>query len=281
MVDFSNALNRTAKVKVQAHWDPISDSTYNLHQPTPEKFKRLKEKYIKRRFPELLDMTWKQALDLFKFKPIHPLKDYNTADFQAFLPPSSANVGDVWELDPGGILPFLHQFHPGATMERAVFANRTRRSEGAKACLRAISPDYAEVTFRIHAQFKLDVPGARFMPAQFAGRLVLNRKAGEVVEFSMFLPPRNSNVNVNAFGAADIAFVPRMELSLLSEASVHEIAWETAITEEKARKKLKAALYKFAEIEWTSIEETAELAKATDRPIHALVLFGALDDESC
>ena len=276
MVDFSNALGSTASVQVQAHWDPITDATYNLHQPTQEQFSRIKE-----RSPELVNMEWKQALELFNPKPVHPLKDYSQTDFQVFLPSSPVNIGDVWNLDPEQILPFLRQFHPGATTEITISSHRTPKSDGAKACLRAISRNCAEIVLRIHAQFVLDAPGIRLLPAQFAGRLVLNRKEGVVVEFSLSLPSRNSNVDVNAFRAADMAFIPRMELSTLSSAPIHEIAWETAITMEEARKKLATAFYKFAEIEWTPIEETVELAKATNRPIHALVLFGALDDESC
>ena len=276
IVDFSNVLSSTADVQVQAHWEPIADATYNLHQLTEEQFARAKAKC-----PELTNMEWEQALKLFNPKPAHPLKNYSQTDFQVFLPSSTANVGDIWEFDPKGILPFLCQFHPGATTEITVFSRRTHRYEGAKACLRAISPNYAEVVFRIHAQFVLDASGVRLLPAQFAGRLVLNRKEGAVVEFSLFLPARNSNVDVNAFRAADVAFIPRMELSTLSSTPVREIAWETAITEEGARKKLATTFYKFAKIEWSPIEDVVELAKVTNRPIHALVLFGALDDESC
>ena len=276
IVDFSNVLSSTASVQVQAHWDPIADATYNLHQLTEEQFARAKTKC-----PELANMEWEQALKLFNPKPAHPLKNYSQTDFQVFLPSSTANVGDIWEFDPKGILPFLYQFHPGATTEITVFSRRTHRYEGAKACLRAISPNYAEVVFRIHAQFVLDASGIRLLPAQFAGRLVMNRKEGAVVEFSLFLPACNSNVDVNAFRAADVAFIPRMELSTLSSTPGREIAWETAITEEEARKKLATAFYKFAKIEWGPIEDAIELAKATNRPIHALVLFGALDDESC
>ncbi len=276
MVDLSSSLSSTASVQVQAHWDPIADATYNLHQLTKEQFDR-----VKARCPELVDMEWEQALELFNTKPAHPLKDYSTTDFQVFLPPSTAKVGDVWELDSEGILRFLRQFHSGATTEITIFSHRTPKSDGAKACLRAISPDYAEIVFRIHAQFVLDAPGVRLLPAQFAGRLVLDRKERGVVEFSLSLPARNSNVDVNAFRAADMAFIPRMELSTSSSTPVREIAWETTITEEEARKKLATAFYKFAEIEWIPIEKTVELAKATNRPIHALVLFGALDDESC
>ena len=276
IVDFSNVLSSTASVQVQAHWEPIADATYNLHQPTQEQFDKLKA-----RLPEPVNMEWEQVLELFNPNPVHPLKNYRQTDFQVFLPPSTANVGDIWELDPKRILPFLHQFHPGATTEITIFSRRTPKSDGAKACLRAISPNYVEIVFRIHAQFVLDAFDIRLLPAQFAGRLLLNRKEGTVVEFSLFLPSRNSNVDVNAFKAADMAFIPRMELSTLSSTPVREIAWETAITEEEARKKLATALYKFAKIEWLPIEDTVELAKKTNRPIHALVVFGALDDESC
>lgn len=275
MIDFSNALSNIASVKVQAHWDPIADATYNLHQPTEDQFVRAKAKC-----PELVDMEWEQALELFNTKPAYPLKDYSTTDFQVFLPPSTAHVGDIWPLDTDEILPFLRQFHPGAESEISVFSHRTSKSEGMKACLRAISSNYTEIVFRIHAQFALGA-SVRLLPAQFAGRLVLNHTEGVVVAFSLLLPPRNSNVDVNAFRAADVAFIPCMELSALSNAPIHEIVWESAITEEEARKKLATAFYKFAEIEWTSIEKTVELAQKTNRLIHALVLFGTLDDESC
>ena len=276
MVDFRRPLSKTASVQVQAHWDPISDATYNLYQLTEEQFAR-----IKVRCPELVNMEWKQALELFNTKPAYPVKEYNTTDFQVFLPSSTAKVGDVWELDSEGILPFFRQFHSGATTEITIFSHRTPKSDGSKACLRAISSDYAEIVFRIHAQFVLDAPGVRLLSAQFTGQLLLNRKEGAVVAFSLFLPSRNSNVDVNAFKAADIDFIPRMELSTLSSTPVREIAWETAITEEEARKKLATAFYKFAKIGWSPIEDAVELAKVTNRPIHALVLFGTLDDESC
>ena len=83
IVDFS-----TASVQVQAHWEPIADATYNLHQPTREQFDRLKAGW-----PEPVNMEWEQVLELFNPKPVHPLKDYSQVDFQVFLPSSTANVG--------------------------------------------------------------------------------------------------------------------------------------------------------------------------------------------
>ena len=266
MVDLRNVLKTSANVPVQAHWDPIENTANNLHRSTEERFNRAKSQW-----QEPVDMTWEQWLEVFNPGPAHPLKDYRTADFQDFLPSSIANVGDVWDLDPEGILSFLRQFHPGAISKN-----------GAKACLRALSPEYADIAFRIHARFTLDASiDAYFRPAQFAGHLVINLNTGTICQFTLSLPNRNSNVDIGAFRTNDLAFVPRMELCSLSETQPKSIAWEAAITAEEVEKKFQNAFYTFAEIEWTPIEDAVELAKASNRPIHAVLLFGVLDDESC
>ena len=271
MIDLSNVLRTSASVQVQAHWDPIENTANNLQWATEEKFNRTKAQW-----QEPVEMTWKQWLKLFNPGPAQPLKHYSTTDFQVFLPPSTANVGDVWDLNPEGILPFLRQFHSGATMDLRHGQN------GAKACLRAISPEYAEIVFRIHARFTLNASiGAYLRPAQFAGHLVINLNSGTVRQFTLSLPRRNSNVDMGAFTSRDLGFVPRMELCSLSEPQPKSIAWETAIAAEKVGKKFENLLYKFTEIEWTPIENAVELAKASNRPIHAVLLFGVLDDESC
>ena len=271
MIDPRNMLSTSANIPVQAHWDPIENTANNLPWATEEKFNRTKAQW-----QEPIDMTWGQWLKLFNPGPAQPLKHYSTTDFQAFLPPSTANVADVWDLDPEEILPFLHQFHPGATM------NLKHGQNGAKACLRAISSEYADIVFRIHARFILDASiSASLRPAQFAGHLVINRNSGTVCQFELSLSRRNSNVDIGAFRTADIGFVPHMALCSLSETELKSINWETAITEEEVGKKFQNSLYKFFEIEWTPIEDAVERAKASNRPIHAVLLFGVLDDESC
>ena len=271
MIDLRNVLSVSENIPVQAHWDPIENTANNLHWATEEKFNRSKAQW-----QETVDMTWEQWLTLFNPGPAQPLKNYSTTDFQVFLPPSTANVGDVWDLEPEGILPFLRQFHPGATM------NLRHGQNGAKACLRALSPEYADIVFRIHARFTLDTSiGAYLRPAQFTGHLVINRNSGTVRQWTLSLPRRNSNVDMGAFTSRDLGFVPRMELRSLSESQPKSIAWETAITAEEVGKKFQNVLYKFTEIEWTPIEDAVELAKALNRPIHAVLLFGVLDDESC
>ncbi len=267
--NFNDVLQRSASVQVEVHWEPIADSTFSLHKESPE------------------------HIELFNLSPSYPIKEYGIDAFKAFLPPSSVAVGDVWELDSDGVVPFLLQFHPGATTALK------QGEEGAFACLRALSSEYAEITLRIHADFIVGhladwdwewqgekaaedwIEEARFIPSQFAGKLVVNLKERTVRSFSLALPPRNSNVDINTFDCAHMVFVPRMEIRASDADDCGEIAWNSAITEEIARGALELKFYKFAEIEWRPLEEAVELAKAANRPIHAIIVWGALDDESC
>ncbi len=277
MMDFSNTLSGTASVQVEAHWDPIESTSNNLHRTTEEKFNRAKAQWR-----EPLDVTWEQWLKVFNPGPAHPLKHYSTPDFQIFLPSLTVNVGDIWDLDPERMLRFLRQFHPSATIKFPRYGALPADQTEAKACLRALSSEYADIFFRIHVRFMLDASiDAYLMPAQFAGHLVINHDSGTICQWTLSLPNLNSNVGIGAFGTHDIAFIPRMELCSLSETRPESIAWEAAITEEEANKIFQRAFYKFAEIEWTPIENAVKLSKATNRPIHAVLLFGVLDDESC
>ncbi len=267
MINLCNVLNSSIRLQVQAHWEPIADSTFRMHKTSPE------------------------HVELFDLSPNHPVKEYRTDAFKAFLPSSTVGVGDVWELDPNSVVSFLRQFHSGVTTP--VYHG----AEGAFACLRAFSSVYAEIVFRIHADFTLesvayekwraanasedDDNKSRFVPSHFVGRLLINLKEGTVRVFSLYLPARNSNVVISAFGGIDMVYVPRMELLATDETDKDEIAWDAAITTEEAHRMLELKFYKFAEIDWLPIDEAVAQAKATNRPIHAILVWGCLDDESC
>ena len=266
MIDLNNVLKNSPPLQVHAHWDPIADSTYNLHKE-PEN------------------------IELFDLSPNEPIREYKSDAFNAFLPSSTVTVRDVWELDLDDVIPFLSQFHPGAT------GKLKHGQKGAFACLRALSQDYADISFRIHAEFTLATrpnpdwkPGsdrrrqvdlARFIPSQYAGRLLINLKTGVICDFSLALPPRNSNVDINDFGYADMVFVPRMELLATPTKASDDIKWEDVITAEEARSRLELKLYKFAEINWLPLEAAVAEAEVTQRPLHAVLTWGPLDDESC
>ena len=269
VINLYNVLSRSGSVRVHAHWEPIADATFNMHNDSPE------------------------LAEVFDLSPRHPVKEYGAEDFKVFLPLSTVAVGDVWALDPNSIVPFLYQFHPGA---RADLGNG---EEGAYACLRACSSDYAEIVFRVHTEFTLGSDTyqewqqenaeegcepeseATFIPSQYVGQVLVNLKKGTIRAFSLALPARNSNVDINACGGADMVFVPRMELLAADETDQDEIAWNISITVEEARRSLELKFYKFAEIDWVPIERAVELASTARRPIHAVLVWGCLDDESC
>ena len=265
MINLYDVLSKSANVQVHAHWKPIADSTFRMHEMFPE------------------------HTELFDLSPTQPIKEYQTDAFNVFLPPSTVAVGDVWQLDANSVVHFLYQFHPGAT------ANLGYGEEGAFACLRACALDYAEIVFRLHAEFTLKSAAyqewqeenderaseARFIPSQFVGKVLINLKSGTVRAFSLALSVRNTNVDLNAYGGADMVFVPRMELLAADETDQDEITWDTVLTTEEARRALELKFYKFAEIDWLPVDEAVTQAKATNRPIHAILVWGCLDDESC
>ena len=266
-VDLTDVLKYPTEIPVQAHWAPIADSTFDLHKASPI------------------------HVELFSFSPNHPVKEYGVDAFNAFLPSSAVEVGDVWELNSDRVVSFLHQFHSSAT------TTLHNGEEGAYACLRSTSSDYVEIIFRIHAELILssdayearrianslddDEGISRYILSQFAGRLVLNLKRRSARAFSLYLPPRNSNVDIGAFDEVDMVFVPRMELLTEDKGDQGEIAWDHSITAEEARKLLELKFYRFAEIDWLPIDRAVAQAKVMNRPIHAVLVWGALDDESC
>ena len=261
---------RNKTIQVDAYWAPIADTALN---------------------------SPKHAALFHNLSPTHPSQEYGTDAFSVFFPKKSFTVGHLWTLDAKNIILFLRQFHPGATAEMhnnpgtefvlevfglTLFRSSRFESEGAYACIRAVSPNYVEIVFRIHAEFLLDGEAdAYFTPAQFTGRLILNRKYGTIREFWLYVPPRNTNVDLHAHGLADTVFVPRMELVGRNTQDQRDIVWKTAITEKEAKDMLEAAFYKFSEIERCPIEGVVAQAQAKKRPIHVVLTKGAFDDESC
>ena len=88
-------------------------------------------------------------------------------------------------------------------------------------------------------------------------------------------------MDINDFGHADMVFVPHMELHTMPTEARDDIEWESTITPEEARKALELKFYKFAEINWVPIEEAVAESEMTQRPIHVIIAWGPLDDESC
>ena len=250
------ALAPDTQIALDAAWEPCKSSKYGLFAET-----------------EVLRAP----------RPAEARRTYGAAEIAPFLPKAAVEVGDTWPVAPDAVLPFLRQLHPSA---RSELHHGYGAAPGTYACLRALSAERAEVLFRAHAELELE-GGVTYTPAQFEGRLVLERGSGRVLALRIALPDRDTNVDVNVpmdggGFSADIGWVPRMELSG-GDAGAHdqEHTWARSIPEVDARARLARRFYAFARLDWLPFDEAVRAAREMERPLHVVVLFGTLDDESC
>uniref|UniRef100_A0A8C0HW31 Selenoprotein N n=1 Tax=Balaenoptera musculus TaxID=9771 RepID=A0A8C0HW31_BALMU len=206
----------------------------------------------------------------------------------------------------------LSMFHPRP------FVKTRFAPQGAVACLTATSDFYYTVMFRIHAEFQLSEPPDFpfwFSPGQFTGHIILSKDATHVRDFRLFVPNHRSlNVDMEwLYGASegsnmevDIGYIPQMELEatgpsvpsvILDEDGnmidsrlpsgeplqfvFEEITWQQELNWEEAARRLEVAMYPFKKVTYLPFTEAFEQAKAENKLVHSVLLWGALDDQSC
>ena len=216
--------------------------------------------------------------ELANLQVAEPEKRYPTSVFHAFLPPTAVSVGDLWKLEEVGVLELLRQLYPKPSLNISMNAGD---SYGLWACLRAYNDRYAEIVFRIHAEFLLE--DGRFTPSQFTGHLVIDRIQEKVAAFKMFVPEDTINFDVgrNSTRSIDIGFCPRMELHTESQNIVSDTEFVEVIPQEEAERQLMLRFYKSQQINWVSLEEALEMAPVQQKPVHVVSIDGPLADESC
>ena len=218
---------------------------------------------------------------LANFRVSEREKSYPTSIFRAFLPSEAVSVGGYWEIEKAGILTLLRQLHPNPILDMHINAGDSR---GLWACLRAYNDEFADIAFRIHAEFELE--DGWFTPSQFAGSLVINRTQETVVFFNMYVPKGTLNFDVNwkknknsIITAA--GYCPRIDLRAETQEIVSDIEFVESITQEEAEHKLALRFYKSQQINWVSLEEALEMAPAQQKFVHVISTNGPLADESC
>ena len=240
-------LNNITKVSLKGYIAPIEYTQYNFH------------------------VEWDELANL---QVAEPEKQYPTSVFQAFLPSKPVSVGECWQISDG-VLDILSQLHTNPTLNLDC---NNGDSLGLWACLRAYNDNYADIAFRIHAEFTLH--GGRFTPSQFTGHLVINRHKESIAFFNMYVP--NATLNFDAYQnnvGSEIGYCPKIEL--LSDIPFQDVEYNTAITQEEVERILILRFYNLAKINWVSLEQAYEIARAQQKPIHAVILDGPLTDESC
>lgn len=246
---------KDGEVRLEARLEPLTDTVHGLELQHP---------------------------DVLVGEPLRRTDRYDVDHFRRLLPPRPVEVGEVWPIDTQAVLPFLRQLLPGATGE---LHHGSVGAPGAFACLRWADDEAAEIVLRAHAEFALEVglPPTEvwFTPAQFRGRLRLERTSGTLSGFELLLPDAAANVDLNVrvgeSVVADIGRIPRMELR------TGELPDETrgGLSLAEAEARLARHFYPAAEVEWLPLAAALERAQQEQKLLHVVVMFGSLLDESC
>ena len=219
---------------------------------------------------------------LANLRVAEPEKQYPTSVFRAFLPPEAVSVGDTWQIEEESVLMLLRQLHPNPNLDMHINAGD---SLGLWACLRAYNDEFAEIAFRIHAEFKLE--DGWFTPSQFTGHLVIDRIEGKVASFKMYVPEGTVNFDVNWKKDKDASYsitdagLCSLELRAGTQDLLGSIKFTESITQEAVERKLILCFYKFEQINWVPLDQALEMAQAAQKAIHVISIDGPLADESC
>ncbi len=215
---------------------------------------------------------------LANFRVAEPEKQHPASVFRAFLPDEAVAVGDLWQVKEEGALTLLRQLNPKPRFDLDI---NNGDSYGLWACLRAYNDAFADIVFRIHAEFVLNE--GRFTPSQFKGHLLIDRMNGKVVSFKMYVPEGvlNFDVGWDKLGAIDVGFCPQIELRTEKQTTLLDIEVVASITQKDAEREMILRFYKSEQINWVSLEEALEMAPAQQKPVHAISIDGPLADEAC
>ena len=230
---------------------------------------------------ESLSDTFKQWDELVNLRVAEPEKRHPASVFQAFLPKNPVSVGDLWVPDMLKVVTLLKQLHPNPNFFLHINAGD---SFGLWACLRAYNEQYADIVFRIHAEFKLK--DGWFTPSQFTGHLVIDRKKEKVAFFEMYVPKSVINFDVNwkrdkGSMVTSTGFCSKMELRAGTQDLLENVEFIESITQAAAERALILRFYKSQQINWVPLDQVLEMAQAQQKPVHVLSIDGPLADESC
>lgn len=180
--------------------------------------------------------------------------------------------------------------------------------QGSLACVRAYNKHYIDIVFRIHAEFQLNEAPRYpfwFTPAQFTGNLVVSRDFKRLLSFNLYVPTtKKLNVDMEWMEGVDsmvvdIGFMPEMSISSTGPSEIPKvwpfrdhrvpagpsgvdtIQWTQEIPLDTAISNLEKKFYPFKQVKYYNFTDAVKQAQKEDKLIHCILLWGALDDQSC
>ena len=249
-------LDSNAEVSVKAFIAPIEHTLSNFH------------------------VEWDTLANL---RVAEPEKQHHVSIFRAFLPDKPVSVGECWQIEEDGVLALLRQLHTALNLS---MDDDSGDASGLWACLRAYNERFADIAFRVHAEFKLE--DGWLMPSQFAGNLIIDRLEGRVAFLEMSVPAGTVNLDIGwkedkeaSYSITDAGFCSQMELRVGTQDVAQNIEFIAAITQEEAKRALAERFYKSEQINWVPPDQALALAAAEVKLIHVISIDGPLVDESC
>lgn len=225
-----------------------------------------------------------------------------------YLPPAPMNHVETI------LMHLLSMFHPRP------FIHMRFPPRGLVLMVRAESEHLYEVMFRFHPEFQLnEQPQYPFWytPASFIGRVIMSKDNSTVHYFKMYLP-NHIKLNIDmewvtppedqpqeepkegqepktvhdAYGQeVDIAYCDEMKLestgpsapsaSKAGHFDVNDVKWTTEIDLEKAYRMLEKEFFPFKAVPYVKFNETFPQASTEGKLIHHILMWGALEDQSC
>ena len=249
-------LDRDAEVSVKAFIAPIEHTLSHFH------------------------IEWEALANL---RVAEPEKQHSVSVFQSFHPKKSISVGECWQIQESGVLALLRQLHTALNLN---MDDDSGDSSRLWACLRAYNDRFADIAFRVHAEFKLE--DGWLTPSQFAGNLIIDRLEGKIAFFEMSVPAGTVNLDIGwkedkeaSYSITDAGFCSQMQLRVGARDVAQNIEFSTSITQEEAERVLAGRFYKSERINWVSPYQAVEMAEEQVKLIHAISIDGPLADESC
>eukprot|EP00731_Ephydatia_muelleri_P027941 Em0019g814a len=253
---------------------------------------------------------------LVKWKtPSKLLQSYGTGNFKFFMPPDlNYPIGDTYTIlsplpvDAPGM--HMYRYHPFQPPPREVFLfallsqfhpyvflQSRYGPRGSMAVVRARNNRYLDIMMRVHAEYQLnDEPNRQFWftPAQYTGRLIIDKEAQHVEFFELYLPT-NKQLNTDmewiipdGSHSVDIGFVPEMRLCSLHPSAVllnnsqvnmgagsynfSAIKWDEEISVDRALVLLEQGFYPFKKIPYLYFTDAMDLARQQEKLVHFILL---------
>lgn len=220
---------------------------------------------------------------LANLRVAEPEKRQPISIFQSFLPTGSVSVGECWQIEETGVMELLRQLNPNPNLDMHLDSGDSRSLWG---CLRAYNDQFADIAFRVHAEFKLE--DGWLTPSQFAGNLVIDRLEGKIAFLEMSVPAGTVNLDIGwkedkaaSYSITDAGFCSQMQLRAGVRDVTQNIEFSTFITQEEVERTLAGRFYKSEQINWVSPYQAVEMAEKQVKLIHAISIDGPLADESC